>query len=70
MSSLSSWDCVFDMPGDVDLECISISSFEDKMAPPTAKASDWASRSESWEDDPKEEPPIFEDTTCSIGYWE
>lgn len=32
------WDCLFDMLGDVDLECISIYSFDDEMAPPLAKS--------------------------------
>lgn len=63
MPSLSSWDYVFDMPGDVELECISISSFEDH---PTTKIAQGTSGSEAWEIDPNEQPPIFTDMACNI----
>lgn len=54
MPSLSSWDCIFDMPGDIELECISISSFEDEMGHPTTRIAQGASGSETWEIDPDE----------------
>lgn len=66
MPSLSSWDCVFDMLGDVELECISISSFEDEMGHPTTKIAQGISGSEAWEADANEQPPIFTDTACNI----
>jgi len=66
MTSLSSWDYVFDMSGDVELKCISISSFEDEMGHLTTKAAQGTSRSRAWEADPEEQPLIFRVTTCNI----
>ena len=54
------------MTHDIDLECISISSFKDEMAPTTTKAAHRGSRSRSWEADQEEEPPIFRYTACNI----
>lgn len=45
MSSLSSWDYLFDMPGYVDLNFISISSFDDNMAHLVAKSTRRSSKS-------------------------
>lgn len=66
MPSLSSCDYVFDMPGDIELECISISYFEDEMGHPTAKAVQGTSGSGALEADLEEQPPIFEDAACNI----
>jgi len=54
------------MPHDVDLECISISSFEDEMAPPTTNSSLRGLGSESWETYQDKETPIFGETVCNI----
>lgn len=49
MLSLSSWDCLCDIPGDMNLNYISISSVGDKMETPNKKATSRISRSSSLE---------------------
>lgn len=66
MPSLSSWDCIFYMLGDIKLECISISPFEDDMGHPTTETAQGASGSGAWEIDPDEQPPIFTDMARNI----
>lgn len=54
------------MIGDVDLKCISIYSFEDKMGHRTAKAAQGTLRSGAWEANLEEETPTVGDTACNI----
>jgi len=54
------------MPSDVELECISISSFEDEMGHLTTKTAQGASGSGAWETDLDKQPPIFTEMACNI----
>lgn len=65
MLSLSSWDSLFDMPGNVDLECI-LNSFNNKMAPPVVKYTRKISKSSVQEIQQALLPTIYVDTTCNI----
>lgn len=56
----------FRYASDVDLDFISISSFEDEKAPPTTKSACKSSKSSSQEIHQYEQLPIYGDTTYNI----
>lgn len=66
MSSLSSWDYLFKIPGDDDLDCILISYFSREMVPPVAKSSRKSVESSAQEIPGGSPPPIYWDTCCNI----